>query len=466
MKLWNWLFGRKKEQSKRKKKILLWILIPVSLVVVATGVFVSYLYGCKRTHSPALSTPPITQGTIEEDYGKYKVSAGRAIWLNDYLPLTFGHDLFNLKLWSINHNNTTEFIVDGTINFGFLVDFDMDCHLIGENNMLMLTDSTGACGCGVVVGSRDQPSSVVVYSGNMNIEPSMTLNITFHGENHSDLLGIIIYVPITSYVTINGTFNISGNSVCRGVYIGSTITDGSSLIINGNFSIYDFDSDGWNFACGVYFNSNIDGSVIINGNFTIFASNDSTSGVYFGDTCNHIYFIDISATFALSGSVTYGVNFFGDIDTSYIRIIDSTFTIISSFISYDGVSHSYSILFGSVTNSTLIMDTTTQFFSNTVDTGNIFSAISDWIGSYKWNGATISGSNNSAADSSLTLVDISDNDVNPNFTIKVIGADGKSGDSKAEFNTKYKSALQAYVNTCGDSAAKSWLENIINNIPL
>jgi hypothetical protein len=109
--------------------------------------------------------------------------------------------------------------------------------------------------------------------------------------------------------------------------------------------------------------------------------------------------------------------------------------------------------------------TGTQFFSNKVDSGNIFTKYpsTNENHNYKWNGTNMSyADHGSVADGSLTLMDVSNQTTN--FTIKVI--DAASGDSKVTFNTAYKNALSAYADSDGCPAtAKPWLESIIGQIP-
>lgn len=94
-----------------------------------------------------------------------------------------------------------------------------------------------------------------------------------------------------------------------------------------------------------------------------------------------------------------------------------------------------------------------QFFSNKKDSGNIFTKIPSWTGSYQWNGRTIDSSNQPVdADSTLTLTDVYDNDATPNFSIKVIN--NAANIHKYTFNNAYKGALEAYVLGHGDSIAK------------
>lgn len=538
----------KAKKNKHPKKILLATLIPITIIIIALGIFLGYWYGIKSKNDnppPSNKSININNDTINEN-ANYKVAAGSTIWynVNDY-KMTLGHDLIDLKALSIDHHNITNFIVDGVVDFGFLIDFDTDFSLSGINNASIQWSGNGI-GCGVVVGSKLQPSGAITYSGNMNIDSNISFNISsnndsvfgvYLGSTSTGLISIngnfiltsknisqgnvsgVFFSNNTNSVNINGLFSITGGNTTCGVMFDSVAT--GSININGVFSIYGPSGSSARYIYGVYFKSAVMASVVINGTFAISIINSGSGskidGVYFASTVvgssenikgnftissggygyiDGIYFNGVAAgsstidgTFSISSTTAdsvNGVRFNNAIADGSTQTINGIFAIYrngktiydiyyyasdpnrTGTISINGIfalfgDSTYSFYCPSTKPKTLTM-ASTQFFSNKKDNADIFSDFTGWSGSYQWNGVTISGSNSSTNDSSLTLSEVKDDDANTHFSINEINADGRSGASKKTFNTSYKTTLQYYVNNNSSDIVKSWLESIINKI--
>lgn len=437
------------------KNIFLRILLPISIILIVLSVFLNVSCGKSGGDKPNQPAVTITQNTINEK-SDYKVTAESEIWYNngDDDKITLGHDLFNLKALSIDHSNTTNFIISGNVNFGFLVDFDMDCHLTGVDDELMSWSGEGN-GCGVIVGNIRQPLSAVSYSKNMYIGKMVfTISCDNSVSGTASAYGVYINDTITnSTQTIGGVFAISSpHSAAYGVRVGSI---NSNLNINGVFSIHCNTGAG-----GVQFSGPITtNNLVINGTFTLYSDDGIAFGIDFMSTTNGP--IKINGVFTLYAHSCRCINF-----ASYTN----SDIVVNGFFYAWSNNHNIprSIYFNSDMNGTLSM-TSTNFFSIESDDGNIFTKISGWTGSYKWNGYNMTNESHvSVGDSALTLKGISDNDAH--LTVRVIDTCGNTppfNQSKSTFNNAYKNALQNYLGD-GDcpTIAKSWLENIISKITL
>jgi hypothetical protein len=291
----------------------------------------------------------------------------------------------------------------------------------------------------------------------MNIEPSMTFDIS------SSMWAYGVHIGPTApqgTLIVNGTFSIYSSDFARGFYAAGIVA--SSTIINGVFTI------SGNEAWGVLFYEFVSGPVTINTAFTIYAT-ENGYGVFFRESIidpvviNGVFFISIST----SGVECYGVwleNSFNE------ELTINGWFVLSSASTSDKIFSVY--LNDSVESLNMTADTT-NFLSNKEDKTDIFDQNKlpdEWPGSYRWNGTIIDKSNpDTLGDSALALKTIITDDVDPDnnnpwFSISVID-NAADPDNKAVFNNAYKIALQSYVDTCGESIAKPWLESIINQIP-
>ncbi|MDR0545726.1 MAG: hypothetical protein LBG49_02275 [Mycoplasmataceae bacterium] len=427
-----------------KKKLLLKILLPISLLIIALSIFLGCFYGCK----PKFIT--INNKTINQKKSKYKVESGKDIWLNSIGDhITLGHNVLNLKALSMAHKNVTNFFVDGDINFGFLVDFDMDCHLTGSNNELMQWSGNGI-GCGVIVGETTQPTSPISYSGHINIEPSMTFDIS---STDNFAYGVRLQDTTASSIQkINGTFKVSSSTKdAYGVFINGVCAGNTT--INGTFSIY---SLAYVDAVGVYFDSaETNSTQTINGTFTISSAQNHAYGVIFVSTAlNSIQTINgIFSLTTISIESVIGVYF--QTASAGNANIGGTFALYNAS---SGVTRS--IYFS---GTGVLVTKQAHFFSNKIDS-SCSSLPNGTV--YSWNGIliTTNGVNQTNPDPTLNTTDIKDDESAPHFLIKVIN--NAMNSNRTTFNTAYKNALGAFIVTCGDSIAKSWLESIVGKIPL
>jgi hypothetical protein len=344
---------------------------------------------------------------------------------------------------------------------------------------------------GVVAGRRNDGSSSASdnweYKGNLQIDKNVgfhvihsgpdlfaygvsfsdsvvgnvTINGTFTILSDVDACGVCFHSNVaTGNITINGTFNISSKgfgAYVYGVYFRSSTAPDSNITINGTFNLSGL-TDVW----GIYFDSTVAGVITLDGTFTIFANNWTVVAVLLaGDITSGS--VTVNGTFCVFSNGQASCFECEGIRTGASLIINGTFTVFSD------TESPVSVLFYNDVQGTFSM-TYAQFFSNKKDEGNIFEWITDWSGSYKWNGRTINKDElpeDSDADSSLTTTAVynSDEEIDSQFWIQVISNDNREGNSKRVFNTAYKNALNAYVNNneC-PTIAKPWLQSIINKI--
>lgn len=230
----------------------------------------------------------IKQSTISES-PDYRVAKETDVWFNsgDSDKISFGHDLFNLKAFQENlfekeHKEITTFYVSGQIDFGFLVDFDMDCHLVGVNHELTQIRMSGQ-GCGIIVGETTQPdaSKPCIYTGNMDIENNMTFNIS--SSTYVSGVNIGSIAPSSS-ITINGTFNLTSMTNVYGVDFGTSSTISGDVTINGTFAL-----TSENNAYGVNIYSTNDSKQTINGTFTISSKIEAYGAVSYTHLTSHFF---------------------------------------------------------------------------------------------------------------------------------------------------------------------------------
>jgi hypothetical protein len=126
---------------------------------------------CKGKNSGGGETPipptPIETGikiTGSMKNSTYIVHAGENVYVTDGVPKTFENDLLDLKALSdADSEHRTLFTVAGHVNFGFLVDPDMDCHINGIDSALAICISprsgtpisTSQGTVGVTIGRKD-----------------------------------------------------------------------------------------------------------------------------------------------------------------------------------------------------------------------------------------------------------------------------------------------------------------------
>lgn len=289
-------------------------LVPACLVVLVLIIFLASYFGCKSR-----PTVYITQDTIEEKQ-EYKVAKDTTIYYGSGETLQFGHDLLNLKALSQDHKGITNFTFKGAVDFGFLVDFDMDCRLYGTKDALMEWSGEGSNnGCGIVVGNTETPDGVVAYDGDLYIDKSAKFNIS---SVSGSVFGVTNFCSTTakSKLTINGTFELSSTSGgAYGVYLEDCVI-GGSLTVNGTFNI----SSGTWWCFGVWILTAGAGSnETINGDFKIECISSTAWGVYFvGVEANSKQVID--GSFEISANDGGGILLY---DFAGSATADGAFTI-------------------------------------------------------------------------------------------------------------------------------------------
>jgi ABC-type maltose transport system permease subunit len=88
--MWPFDIKKKKRQIQKRRKVLLFTFIPITLIAIAIAVVLSLLFSCKPNDSSI-----ITQKTIKEK--NYMVSHNTDVFVSQDKTMKFGHDLFNLK---------------------------------------------------------------------------------------------------------------------------------------------------------------------------------------------------------------------------------------------------------------------------------------------------------------------------------------------------------------------------------
>jgi hypothetical protein len=215
-------------------------------------------------------TPTPDEKTIEinnTNVAGYLTDSNSQIYYDGSSSYIAGNQLLKLKEFSEVNDNITHFVITSDINFGFLVDPDMDCHISASNGAIITCNGGLNSADGVFVGTTTDNCSGV-YTKNLVIDS-------------------------------NVTFMISSPAHATGVYFNSTATN-STQIINGTFTISStasFTEDYYS-AYGVCFDSTASGSITVNG------------------------------TFAISGCIAYGVTF-ADAATNSTQIINGIFTVIA-----------------------------------------------------------------------------------------------------------------------------------------
>jgi hypothetical protein len=116
-----------------------------------------------RCHAGSLSIAiTVTEPIIinEQIDATYKIAANTAIHINDSHDMKFGNVLIDLKSLSNANGGCTNFVVDGAVDFGLLVDPEMDCHIAGTDDGKIGIDETnlnkGKNIVGVVIGRKQK----------------------------------------------------------------------------------------------------------------------------------------------------------------------------------------------------------------------------------------------------------------------------------------------------------------------
>jgi hypothetical protein len=199
---------------------------------------------------------------------KYKITSYTTIYVNNNTRMHFNEDLIDLKALSDDHFGLTYFLISGDVDFGFLIDPEMDCHIAGNNSNVSIDPNNlikGTNIVGVVIG-RTTYSGTFAYNKKLTIDNTVTFKLG----------GLTVYgiyfngTDINSSIDIECTFLINAKGegyqdhsdyTAWGCYFYSTVY--GNININGHFEVASY------FAYGVRFDSSISGNIRINGTFTI-----------------------------------------------------------------------------------------------------------------------------------------------------------------------------------------------------
>jgi hypothetical protein len=210
-------------------KILKQIGILSGIALMGAAAIIPFTTSCKK-ESPVVIPEIIDQATFD-DNEQYQISGNTTIYTSSTSTTTTSHNLFfDLSKFATDNNNATDFVIEGTINFGILVGFNENVNLYGENESLINLTDQSATIYGILVGSIDSGQST--YTGNMHIDESVSTKII----SWSVAYGVYFDSIVVGSVTINGDFSVQGFATTYGVRFNSTAF-GSTQNINGNFSL-------------------------------------------------------------------------------------------------------------------------------------------------------------------------------------------------------------------------------------
>jgi hypothetical protein len=194
-----------------------------------------------------------------------------------------------LKALSDENKDITNFVISGTIDFGFLIDPEMDCSLSGVNNATVnCSSNSNVIACGIIIGriAKDGSSGKNdgIYTKNLIIHNNITFNIKSENST-SPIYGIYFNnTDVASTQNISATFNInSSTSPCTGLFY---ISADGNIIFDGNLNI-----TSTNLSTGFNFEKH-NGVMIINGVLNINSLNGIARGVSFQGESNGTTFLN------------------------------------------------------------------------------------------------------------------------------------------------------------------------------
>lgn len=268
-------------RKRIKKNIVLWFLF--GGIVAAGLTFGSLVLFC----SPKRDVYAIKIN--ETNVKKYLKDANQDVWVSQTESKKIGHKLLDLKALSDENKDITNFVISGTIDFGFLIDPNMDCSLSGINNATVnCSTNSNIVGCGIIIGriAKDDKSGKNdgIYTKNLTINNNITFNISSENST-SPIYGIYFNnTNATSTQHISAIFNInSSTSPCTGL---SYINADGNIVFDGNLTI-----NSTKLSTGLTFNRH-NGITIINGVLNITSLNDISRGISFQNESNGTTFLD------------------------------------------------------------------------------------------------------------------------------------------------------------------------------
>jgi hypothetical protein len=243
---------------------------------------------------------------------------------------------------SQDNNDQTNFMVDGTIDFGFLVNPTMDCFIKGEKQAVVNCDGNGNNATGVIIGSTDATLSSYDYAHTLGLEKNLTFNISTTSE--AGAAGVLSsFAASNSMMTLNSVFNVASNKASDGVVFLKGVGNKSQQNINGTFNVVSVGSSGT--ACGVWFEGAIEqnSTQTINGVFSIYANSDAR-GVYITNASAHSTQI-INGVFSVSsgGSPARGILYSSLFTIGSRQIFNGVYNVYCSSHEAYGIAYMNSI---------------------------------------------------------------------------------------------------------------------------
>ncbi|GHU51485.1 hypothetical protein FACS189459_7270 [Bacilli bacterium] len=119
----------------------MFLIVPISCLIIGVGVALPiYLTQNSSDNIDPNSAILVSTKSISDKYlttpSKTKIDVG-----SDDAIITIGNPLLKLKQLSLDHNGITNFVIKGSVDFGFLLDPNMDCHISGINNATVRCDA-------------------------------------------------------------------------------------------------------------------------------------------------------------------------------------------------------------------------------------------------------------------------------------------------------------------------------------
>lgn len=241
--------NKKKKQgntlSPRQKKIeiFLAIFVPLFVLLSTFSVTLGCSYSCRSENPVPTPSKPvyINNQTIHQNDDKYFLPIGTGVFLTLGTQVSLTETrregpniyfntlcaLLDIQKLSEDNDNATTFIVDGEINYGFLVPHDMDFNLFGINGAVdyinnaptpgakFVRPATGA----IFVGTLSAPPQNASYSKSLYIDSSISFVINNDSEDSTTFGFAATGTTKEGQYTIKSNFTINGTGTCFGVFI-------------------------------------------------------------------------------------------------------------------------------------------------------------------------------------------------------------------------------------------------------
>jgi hypothetical protein len=227
-------------------------IIPISaigILVGATAITLGVYFGVTSGKSNP-PTPP-EPGPIPPDAeiidssidNKYIVQNGQVIHSSSTTSIGVHNKLLDLESYAADKGiNTSDFVINGEVDFGILVGFNESVNLFGYPQSLIslgTKDNPLATNVyGIIVGKTSAPTaSEGVYHGEMHINSSV--NVLANTTNFIN--GIYFGIVDGANITVDGIFTMNSSSLSytsHGVRFSSSVSGNSTINIGGVFMIH------------------------------------------------------------------------------------------------------------------------------------------------------------------------------------------------------------------------------------